>query len=188
MKEGIEAVRQLLISLGIPSSPGMEETPRRVLDAFREMTEGYREDLNDVVGNAVWPEPTEELVLVRDIEFFSLCEHHLLPFFGRAHVAYIPKGRIIGLSKIPRIVEHFCRRLQVQERLTQQIAKELSSRLQPQGVGVVIEAYHLCMMARGVKTPRGAVVTSSMQGLFLRDARARNELLQVLKNRPPLLP
>jgi GTP cyclohydrolase I len=148
------------------------------------MTRGYSEQLRDVVGDAIFAEEHRNMVMVRDIELYSLCEHHLLPFFGKAHVAYIPNGRIVGLSKLPRVVDHFARRLQVQERLTEQIALAVEEVLQPLGVGVVIEAYHLCMMMRGVEKQNSRTITSALRGVFRDDARTREEFLALAHARP----
>lgn len=159
---------------------GLLRTPTRVASALRFLTRGYRMDIKKVLNNAIFDEPYDEMVVVKDIEFFSLCEHHMLPFFGKAHVAYIPKGKIIGLSKIPRIVEVFSRRLQVQERLTSQIADCLMQAVKPCGVGVVMEAYHLCMAMRGVEKHRSYTVTSSMLGSFRERDRVRAEFLSLV--------
>src|SRR5450755_2417301 len=153
------------------------DTPARVARSMRRLLSGYDTNLAAVINGAVFAESYEEMVLVRDIEVYSLCEHHLLPFFGKAHVAYLPRGRIVGLSKLPRIVEVFARRLQVQERLTEQIAGAVDDVLQPQGVGVVIEAYHLCMMMRGVEKQNSKTITSAVRGLFRSDQRTREEFL-----------
>jgi len=150
-------------------------TPQRVADSLTWLTRGYTMDLNEVVGDAVFSEDHDNMVLVRDIEFYSMCEHHMLPFFGKAHIAYIPDGTIIGLSKLPRIVEMFSRRLQVQERLTEQVAEALQSVLQPRGVGVVIEAVHLCMMMRGVEKQNSRTTTSAVRGEFRDCPMTRNE-------------
>ena len=160
-----------------PLRPGLRRTPRRVANALAWLTRGYEVDVDDVVGGAVFEEAHESMVMVRDIELYSLCEHHLLPFFGRAHVAYIPAGRIVGLSKLPRLVEVFARRLQVQERLTEQIAQAVQDVLAPQGVGVVVEAAHLCMMMRGVEKQNSRTITSAVRGLFRTDARTREEFM-----------
>jgi GTP cyclohydrolase I len=159
---------------------GLIDTPKRYEKAMRFLTSGYKIDLQELVGKAVFREDSEGIVIVRDIELFSLCEHHLLPFFGKAHVAYLPAGKVIGLSKIPRIVDAFARRLQVQERLTTQIGKALTELLNPKGVAVVIEAAHMCMMMRGVEKQRSMTTTSSMQGEFLNDATLRQEFLALL--------
>ena len=156
---------------------GLLRTPDRVAKAMAFMTRGYSERLEDVVGEALFEEDHHNMVMVRDIELYSLCEHHLLPFFGKAHVAYIPNGRIVGLSKLPRLVDHFARRLQVQERLTEQVALAVDEVLAPLGVGVVIEAYHLCMMMRGVEKQNSRTITSALRGVFRDDARTREEFL-----------
>jgi GTP cyclohydrolase I len=163
-----------------PERPGLKRTPERVAHALRWLTRGYALSVAEVVGKAVFEEAHEHMVLVRDIEIYSLCEHHLLPFFGRAHVAYIPNGRIIGLSKVPRIVEVFARRLQVQERLTDQVADAVMDVLRPHGVGVVIEAVHLCMMMRGVEKQNSRAVTSALRGVFKEDGRTRDEFLRLV--------
>ena len=162
---------------------GLLKTPTRVATSLRYLTRGYRMDVKKILNNAIFEEPYDEMVTVKDIEFFSLCEHHLLPFYGRAHVAYIPNGKIIGLSKIPRIVEVFARRLQVQERLTSQIADCLMQALKPRGVGVVLEAYHLCMAMRGVEKHKSYTVTSAMLGNFREADRVRAEFLSLIGRR-----
>jgi GTP cyclohydrolase I len=158
---------------------GLLKTPERVAKAMRFLTRGYRVRVEDVVGDAIFQEEHRNMVMVRDIELYSLCEHHLLPFFGKAHVAYIPDGRIVGLSKLPRLVDVFARRLQVQERLTEQIAAAIEDVLAPLGVGVVIEAYHLCMMMRGVEKQNSRTITSALRGVFRDDARTREEFLSL---------
>ena len=176
-----DAVRTILQAIGEdPARQGLQRTPDRVAGAFRFLTSGYRLSLEQVVGQGVFEEAHEEMILVRDIELYSLCEHHLLPFYGRAHVAYIPNGRLLGLSKMPRLVDVFARRLQIQERLTDQIADAVMEVLQPQGVGVVIDAAHLCMMMRGVEKQNSRTVTSAVRGLFRTDARTRGEFLQLV--------
>ncbi|OQA57707.1 MAG: GTP cyclohydrolase 1 [Candidatus Omnitrophica bacterium ADurb.Bin277] len=175
-------VGQMLIMLGEdPTREGLQRTPLRVSRSLRYLTEGYKTDPREILAHAVFKEPYDEMVIVKDIEIFSLCEHHLLPFYGKAHIAYIPNGKIIGLSKIPRLVEVFSRRLQVQERLTTQIAESLMSALKPKGVAVVIEALHLCMCMRGVKKSDTYTITSSMLGAFRRDARSRTEFLSLIR-------
>src|SRR4051794_34388969 len=160
-----DAVRDLLIMVGEdPDRPGLLDTPQRVRRSLADLTRGYAQDPREVMGRAIFEEAYDEMVVVKDIELYSLCEHHLLPFFGKAHVAYLPNGRIVGLSKLPRLVEIFSRRLQVQERLTKQIAEALWETLEPRGVGVVIEAAHLCMMMRGVEKQQSSTVTSHMIG------------------------
>ncbi|MFK7741886.1 MAG: GTP cyclohydrolase I FolE [Planctomycetota bacterium] len=163
-----------------PDREGLQDTPRRVEKAFRAYTEGYRQDPREVIGTGVFAAETDEMVLVKDIELYSLCEHHLAPFFGKAHVAYIPSDKIIGLSKIARVVDIYARRLQVQERLTMQIAQALEDVMQPRGVGVVIEASHLCMMMRGVQKQNSSTVTSCLRGSFRKDERTRTEFLKLV--------
>ncbi len=172
--------RQLALLGENPEREGLKKTPSRVAKAMAFLTSGNRVDVNTLINSAVFTEDTSEMILVRDIEVFSLCEHHLLPFFGKAHVAYIPDGRIVGLSKIPRLVDAFSRRLQVQERLTDQIARALDDALRPRGVGVVIEARHLCMMMRGVEKQNSSATTSAMLGLFRTDSKTRMEFLDLL--------
>ena len=178
-------VRRMLVALGEdPDRPGLHKTPARVEAALRWLTRGYHHSVREVVGRGIFEEPHENMILVRDIELYSMCEHHMLPFFGRAHVAYLPHGRIVGLSKIPRIVEVFARRLQVQERLTDQIADALMEVLQPHGVGVLIEASHLCMMMRGVEKQNSRTVTSALRGAFRDDPATRAEFLQLVHSGP----
>jgi GTP cyclohydrolase IA len=173
-------VRETLLRLGEdPSRQGLLRTPDRVADSLSWLTRGHDMSVAGVLGDALFDEDHHNMVIVKDIEMYSLCEHHMLPFFGKVHVAYIPDGRIVGLSKIPRIVEVFARRLQVQERLTEQIAAALADVLQPQGVGVIIEAYHLCMMMRGVQKQNSKTLTSAMKGVFLTDLRTREEFLRL---------
>jgi GTP cyclohydrolase I len=174
-------VRELLEHLGEdPAREGLVATPARVAASLQWLTRGAGMAVEDVIGDALYEEEHENMVCVRDIEIYSLCEHHLLPFFGKAHVAYLPNGRIVGLSKIPRVVEVFARRLQVQERLTDQVADALMRVLQPHGVGVVIEAYHLCMMMRGVEKQNSKTITSAMRGAFRDDAMTRDEFLRLV--------
>ncbi len=176
-----DLIRHLLENVGEdPNREGLLETPNRVARMYEFLTKGYSENVKKVVNGAVFKERYSEMVIVRDIDFFSLCEHHMIPFYGKVHVAYVPDGRIIGLSKIPRIVEMFARRLQVQERLTQQIAETLFENLKPQGVGVVIEARHLCMMMRGVEKQNSLATTSSMLGVFRNDVKTRSEFLTLI--------
>ncbi|ESA34022.1 gtp cyclohydrolase i [Leptolyngbya sp. Heron Island J] len=180
-----QAVRTLLLGLGEdPDREGLRDTPKRVVKALKFLTSGYHQSLDDLLNGAVFHENTNEMVLVRDIDLFSSCEHHILPILGRAHVAYIPNGKVIGLSKIARICEMYARRLQVQERLTQQIANALQGLLQPQGVAVVVEASHMCMVMRGVQKPGSWTVTSSMQGVFADDARTRQEFMDLIRHNP----
>jgi GTP cyclohydrolase I len=174
-----DLVHEMLLHIGEdPKRQGLVKTPARFETSLRYLTQGYTTCVADVVNDAVFEEVHESMILVRDIELYSLCEHHLIPFFGKAHVAYLPQGKIIGLSKIPRIVDVFARRLQVQERLTDQVADALMQVLEPLGVGVVIEAYHLCMMMRGVEKQHSKTVTSSMRGAFL-DGNTRDEFLRL---------
>jgi len=176
-----EAMRTLLLAIGEdPEREGLQRTPERMRRMYEELTSGYRTDPDSVINGASFEVAYDEMVVVRDIEFFSLCEHHLLPFYGRAHVGYLPRGRVIGLSKIPRIVDMFARRLQVQERMTQQVAEFLMERLEPKGVGCVLEASHLCTIMRGVRKQQAQMVTSSMLGTFRRDGRTRNESLKLI--------
>jgi GTP cyclohydrolase I len=177
-----DIIRQLLTELGEdPSREGLLDTPKRVEKSLRFLTSGYAADVDAVLNNALFKEDYNEMVIVKDIDFYSLCEHHLLPFFGRCHVAYIPQGRVVGLSKIPRLVEIFARRLQVQERLTNQIAETLREKIRPLGVAVVMEASHLCMSMRGVEKQNSVAVTSAMLGVFQHDARTRMEFLDLIK-------
>lgn len=179
------AVRRILVEIGEdPDREGLARTPERIDRMYRELTEGYRTDPETLIGDAQFTIDYDEMVVVRDIEFFSLCEHHLLPFHGTAHVGYLPRGRVLGLSKIPRVVEHYARRLQVQERMTQEIATFLMERLDPKGVGCVVEAAHLCTTMRGVKKERARMVTSAMLGRFRDDSKTRAEFLALI-GRPP---
>ena len=183
LKQLEDTVRSILKLIGEkPEREGLAQTPQRVAKSWEFLTSGYGQDVHDVVNKAVFTEKYDEMVIVKDIDFFSLCEHHMLPFYGKAHIAYIPNGKIIGLSKIPRIVEVFSRRLQVQERMTQQIAETLFSVLQPDGVAVVIEARHLCMMMRGVEKQNSVATTSAMLGSFREDERTRNEFLKLISS------
>ena len=175
-------VESLLGELGEdPSREGLKSTPARVARALRELTDGYDIDPADVIAGAVFEQDYDELVLVKDVPFYSLCEHHMLPFFGTCHVGYLPKGRVVGLSKIPRLVEVFAHRLQLQERMTREIAEALNGNLAPRGVGVVVEARHLCMEMRGVQKTGGQLITSCMLGTFRRDARTRAEFLDLVR-------
>lgn len=177
-------VRAILELIGEnPEREGLLRTPQRVAASLSWLTRGYDLRVEDVIGDAVFEEEHTSMVMVRDIELYSLCEHHMLPFFGKAHIAYIPDNKIVGLSKLPRIVEVFARRLQVQERLTEQIADAIQAVLAPRGVGVVIEAYHLCMMMRGVQKQNSQTVTSAVTGIFRNDARTREEFLALAHSR-----
>ena len=180
-----QAVRTILLGLGEdPDREGLRDTPKRVVKALKFLTSGYHQSLDELLNGAVFHEDTNEMVLVRDIDLFSSCDHHILPILGRIHVAYIPNGKVIGLSKIARICEMYARRLQSQERLTQQIGNALQGLLQPQGVAVVVEASHLCMVMRGVQKPGAWTVTSSMQGVFADDARTRQEFMDLIRHNP----
>jgi GTP cyclohydrolase I len=174
-------VRALLAGLGEdPEREGLQKTPERVEKALRFLTQGYGQNVETLLNQALFTVDYDEMVIIKDIEVFSLCEHHLLPFFGKAHVAYIPKGRIVGLSKIPRVVDAFARRLQVQERLTDQIRDCLDDTLKPMGVAVVIEAQHLCMQMRGIQKQNSVTTTSSFTGIFLSDQRTREEFIELI--------
>lgn len=176
-----QLVREMLEQLGEdPTREGLKNTPERVETSLKWLTRGYQMSVEQVIGNAIFEERHESMVLVRDIEIYSMCEHHMLPFFGRCHVAYLPNGKIVGLSKVPRVVEVYARRLQVQERLTDQVAAALMRVLNPLGVGVVIEAYHLCMMMRGVEKQNSKTVTSALRGAFRDDAKTRDEFLRLV--------
>jgi len=178
-----QAVRTLLLGMGEdPDREGLRDTPKRVVKALKFLTSGYHQSLDELLNGAIFHEETNEMVLVRDIDLFSSCEHHILPILGRAHVAYIPNGKVIGLSKIARICEMYGRRLQVQERLTAQIADALQGLLKPQGVAVVVEATHMCMVMRGVQKPGSWTVTSSMQGVFAEDAKTRQEFMNLIRH------
>jgi GTP cyclohydrolase I len=178
-----ELVVQMLAELGEdPARQGLRDTPDRVSRAMRELTDGYGVRAADVIAGAIFDQDYDEMVLVKDIPFYSLCEHHMLPFFGTCHVGYLPKGKVVGLSKIPRLVGVFAHRLQLQERLTQEIAGALSEELAPRGVGVVVEARHLCMEMRGVQKPGGQLITSCMLGTFRKDARTRAEFLELIRH------
>ncbi len=178
----VEEIRSILKQIGEdPKRDGLESTPERVDRALRFLTSGYRMDPEKLLNSALFDVAYDEMVIVRDIEMFSLCEHHLLPFFGKCHVGYIPNGRVIGLSKIPRLVDMYARRLQVQERLTMQIADTINNKIQPRGVAVVIEAQHLCMIMRGVEKQNSVAVTSSMIGAFKDNQNTRNEFLNLVR-------
>ena len=174
--------RSLLEEIGEdPSREGLLNTPLRVAKAWKELSKGYSQDLDQLINNAVFKEDYDQMVMVKDIGFYSMCEHHLLPFFGHAHVAYIPDGKIIGLSKIPRMVDMFARRLQVQERMTQEIAAIIDDSLSPKGVAIIIEAQHMCMQMRGVQKKNSYMTTSSMLGIFRTDNKTRKEFLDLIK-------
>ena len=179
-----DLIRSLLADLGEdPAREGLRETPRRVEESLKFLTQGYRADVDAVINDALFSVDYNEMVIVKDIDFYSLCEHHLLPFFGKCHIAYLPKGKVIGLSKIPRLVEVFARRLQIQERMTSQIAETIREKINPLGVAVVMEATHLCMAMRGVEKQNSFAVTSAMLGGFRTDARTRMEFLELIKHR-----
>ncbi len=176
-----ELIRSILIEIGEdPDRQGLVRTPKRVSDSYRFLTAGYGMNPEDVLNNAVFDEPYNEMVIVKEIDFYSLCEHHLLPFWGRAHIAYIPNGKIIGLSKLPRLLDVFARRLQVQERLTQQVADSIEKALQPLGVAVVVEAFHLCIAMRGVEKQNAFATTSAMRGVFQDDRATRSEFMNLI--------
>ena len=179
-----ELIKNLLINYGEdPRRNGLIDTPRRVEHSYDFLLSGYKQKPEEIINSAVFEEDFNEMVVVKDIELYSLCEHHMLPFFGKCHIAYIPKGKIIGLSKLPRVVDVFSHRLQVQERLTMQIANAIQDALNPDGVGVIIEAQHLCMMMRGVEKQNSLTTTSCMLGSFKEDQRTRNEFLSLLRTR-----
>lgn len=183
--EMMQAVRTLLIGLGEdPDREGLLDTPKRVVKALKFLTQGYNQSLDELLNGAIFHENANEMVLVRDIDLFSSCEHHILPIIGRAHVAYIPNGKVIGLSKVARICEMYARRLQVQERLTSQIADALQGLLKPQGVAVVVEATHMCMVMRGVQKSASWTATSSMKGVFAEDPKTRQEFMSLIQHRP----
>jgi GTP cyclohydrolase I len=179
-----ELVREMIVRLGEdPDREGLSRTPTRVEKAMQFLVKGYKDDPEALLREALFTVNYDEMVIVKDIEMFSLCEHHLLPFFGKVHVAYIPNGKVIGLSKIPRLIESFSRRLQIQERMTTQIAEAIQNAIEPQGVGVVIEARHLCMMMRGVEKQHSSAVTSSMLGCFRNEEETRTEFLSLIRQR-----
>ena len=177
-----ELTKKLLIEFGEdPDREGLLNTPLRVAKAWAFLSKGYNQDIDEIINNAIFEEEYDQMVVVKDIEFYSMCEHHLLPFFGVAHIAYIPNGKIIGLSKIPRILDMFARRLQVQERMTQEVAGMLQSKLNPRGVAVIIEAQHMCMQMRGVEKRKSYMSTSAMLGIFREDNKTRKEFLDIVK-------
>ena len=179
-----ELAKEMLVRLGEdPTREGLVRTPERMHKALEFLTRGHAEDPKTILGDALFTVNYDEMVIVKDIEMFSLCEHHMLPFFGKVHVAYIPNGKVVGLSKIPRLVDVFARRLQVQERMTVEIAETIQNVIQPQGVGVVVEARHLCMMMRGVEKQHSATVTSSMLGCFRDETETRNEFLSLIRQK-----
>jgi GTP cyclohydrolase I len=178
-----EAIIKILEEIGEnPERQGLKDTPRRMESMYREITRGYRQSAKKLINQAMFDVDYDEMVVVTNIDFYSLCEHHMLPFFGVAHVGYIPRGRVVGLSKIPRIVDMFARRLQVQERMTAQIANVLDEHLHPDGVGVVIEGYHMCMMMRGVEKDKAKMITSTLLGSFKEDQKTRNEFLELIRS------
>ncbi len=180
-------VRELISSIGEdPTRDGLVGTPERVERSLQMLTQGYRQSPESVLNGAIFESDYDEMVVVKEIDFFSLCEHHLLPFFGKCHIAYLPEKRFIGLSKLPRLVDVFARRLQVQERLTTQVARVVDEKLAPKGVGVVMEAFHLCVMMRGVEKQNAHMVTSSMLGRFRSDSRTRDEFLELIKRSKPI--
>jgi GTP cyclohydrolase I len=177
----MKLVNDMLTEIGEnPNREGLINTPKRVAEAYEFLTRGYHQEIEEVLNDAIFTEKYDEMVLVKDIDFYSMCEHHMLPIYGKVHVAYIPNGKIVGLSKIPRIVDVFARRLQVQERMTQQIAETLDKYLQPIGVAVVTEGYHMCMMMRGVEKQNSSATTSAMYGVFKDDAKTRAEFLNLI--------
>ncbi|KAF0139222.1 MAG: GTP cyclohydrolase I [Stygiobacter sp.] len=179
-----DSVKTILSEVGEDvSREGLVKTPSRVAKSFEFLTDGYRKNIDEILNDAIFDEKYDEMVIVKDIDFYSMCEHHLLPFYGKIHIAYIPNGKIVGLSKIPRIVEMYARRLQVQERMTQEVADTLEKYLQPRGVAIVAEGYHMCMMMRGVEKQNSITTTSAMHGIFKEDARTRAEFLNLIAKR-----
>lgn len=177
-----QLIKKILQELGEnPNRQGLKKSPERIAKSLQYLTNGYQQNIKQIVNGAVFKDQNDEMILVKNIEVYSLCEHHLLPFFGKCHIAYIPNGKIIGLSKLPRIVDFFAKRLQIQERLTHQVAKTIQDVLKPMGVGVIVEAFHLCMMMRGVEKQNSKTVTSCMLGAFRRNAPTRQEFLQLIK-------
>ncbi|MBK7378226.1 MAG: GTP cyclohydrolase I FolE [Ignavibacteriales bacterium] len=184
LKNTEKIINELLLEIGEDSQrEGLLSTPKRVAKAYEFLTSGYQKNIEEVLNNAIFTEKYDEMVLVKNIDFYSLCEHHMLPFYGKLHVAYIPDGKIVGLSKIPRIVDVFARRLQVQERMTQQIADTIEKYLHPIGVAVVSEAYHMCMMMRGVEKQNSSATSSAMHGVFKDDSKTRSEFLNLISNK-----
>lgn len=178
-----EAVKQILLAIGEdPDREGLRDTPDRVAKSFEFLTRGYRQDIEEVINGAFFEADCDEMVIVRDIEFYSLCEHHMLPFHGKCHIGYVPTGQVFGVSKLARLVDVFARRLQLQERLTKQIAETIANAINPQGVAVVMEAQHLCMTMRGVQKQNSVMITSSMVGCFREEVAARNEFLSLIKH------
>ncbi len=183
-KEIERSIKLILNQIGEdPNREGLLRTPHRVAKSYEFLTSGYKKDIDKVLNGAIFHEKYDEMVLVKNIDFYSLCEHHMLPFYGRVHIAYIPNGKIVGLSKIPRIVDVYARRLQVQERMTQQIADTINKYLEPQGVAVVSEAFHMCMMMRGVQKQNSSATTSAVHGIFKEDARTRTEFLDLISHK-----
>jgi GTP cyclohydrolase I len=177
------AVKKILLAIGEnPERQGLDKTPYRVAKMYKELTVGYNQSPEKIINNALYDVEYDEMVVITNIEFYSLCEHHLLPFFGVVHVGYIPHGKVVGLSKIPRLVDMFARRLQVQENMTQQIAHLLCDKLKPEGAGVVIEGYHMCMMMRGVQKDKAKMITSTLLGSFREDQKTRNEFLALIRS------
>ena len=183
MKDFQSAVRKILLEIGEdPDRQGLVDTPKRIEKMYLELTRGYRQSADDLINKALFDVDYDEMVVVTNIDFYSLCEHHMLPFFGVAHVGYIPAGKVVGLSKIPRIVDMYARRLQVQERMTAQIANVLQKQLNPDGVGVVVEGYHMCMSMRGVEKEKAKMITSTLLGSFKEDQKTRTEFLELIRS------